>query len=560
MSVYSKILEKIINTDVTIQHTLVKQIFTVFLNEKQTNTNKFSFFKKTVETDFIKNFHEKEFIDCFCKIQKIYNTLNKFFYNYKFNKTKIVGDTDMGLNKLNENSPNIICLLQNNSKYLFKINDLIQIINCALTNSNAFFSKPLCIKNPFNNLPFNKSTLYNIYFFVKFKTHIFSEIFFKFFKCNFNISFFKETNEYFLREQTIYNFVYKSTSDLLVKEIKKMIRWFNQSHTTHKIDINVDFPKNVLIKIFKPYLLLYVTSQNAFLTHSKNEALIILNKKLTQFNIFNPQFGRKRYKIIKTSVCQKDVIFDTNYVQFNTNFKMQNNNFLSDHLKFVERNIYDDTMSIPFVDNLTTPLLTSLFSSVIPQRSSLIHINDPPITVGRYIMERDRHIDTPTIPGARQHVEIIDTPPITVNTVTVPRHVASIHRNGDLYVRPVDQQGNELNTNTLRRQLSGGRISGIRRLNLFNEIMNSVIGRDNTSINITDPRTLGNLVYEDDDTNDEDDDTDNENNDTNNEDNDTDDEDNDTDDENNANDRDSYLIHDETNRYYEETNDDNSLS
>ena len=62
------------------------------------------------------------------------------------------------------------------------------IINNALSNSPDFFSVPLVIKNPYNNVPFNKSTLYNIYFNIMSKTYIVSELIHKFFLTNFDIN------------------------------------------------------------------------------------------------------------------------------------------------------------------------------------------------------------------------------------------------------------------------------------------------------------------------------------------------------------------------------------
>ena len=87
------------------------------------------------------------------------------------NKAKIVVDFDLCLNPIEHNNKNSICLFQENKKYYFRINDLINIINNALCNSPNFFSDTLITKNPYNNIAFNKSTLYNIYFNITTKTH-----------------------------------------------------------------------------------------------------------------------------------------------------------------------------------------------------------------------------------------------------------------------------------------------------------------------------------------------------------------------------------------------------
>ena len=123
-----------------------------------------------------------------------------FIHNYKYKKSNIVVNTDIGLNELIPNSKNVICIFHKNARYLFHINDLINIINTSLTNSYMFFSEPLPIKNPYNNLPFGKSTLYNIYFFIKYKTNYHCDLLLKFFDCDFNLSLFKIKNEYLLRE------------------------------------------------------------------------------------------------------------------------------------------------------------------------------------------------------------------------------------------------------------------------------------------------------------------------------------------------------------------------
>ena len=325
---------------------VIKINFKILLEKEINVKNKFEFFFYTINSFLIKKI---DFINYFFKIQKTYNVLNRFVYNYKYNRAKIVVNTDMCLNELIPNSKNVICLFQNNSKFLFQINDIIKIIYASLTNSPFFFSEPLTIKNPYNNLPFNKSILYNIYFFIKFKTTYYSELIFKFFYVNFNLTIFKNKNEYLLSEISIYNYVYNSTSQILVYEIKNMISYFNLKYCKNqkfKIIINPDFPKNKLIKIFQPYLQFYITSQYSFLRYIKNKAENYLKYGLESFQTFNPQFGRKKIKILikfknnlKRKITDQIIGFDDRYIKFN-DIENLNKYFLSDHLK------YDDTHNL----------------------------------------------------------------------------------------------------------------------------------------------------------------------------------------------------------------------
>jgi hypothetical protein len=71
------------------------------------------------------------------------------------------------------------------------------------------------------------------------------------------------------------------------------------------------------------------------------EAKSILRKKMELFHKYNPNFGRKRYKIIvntkklKKKIVGKIVEFDDKHIPFN-DIKFQNEIFLKDHLEFNE--------------------------------------------------------------------------------------------------------------------------------------------------------------------------------------------------------------------------------
>jgi hypothetical protein len=368
METYKLIIKKIVNTDINFfsvdykeDETIkfyIKMSFILFVKDINIK-NKYKKLSQTLEgfllTDKQK---QQEFIHYFYKIQKTYNTLNRFVYNYKYKKTKIVVNTDMGLNELSENDKNVISIIDNNSKYLFHVNDLIKMINASLTNSYLFFSEPKSVKNPYNNLPFNKSTLYNIYFHIRYKTDYYPELFFKFFDCNFNLTKFKFLNENVLREHSIENYVYKSPSNIIEGDINRMIKSFNlqceKAHIKNRILINEEFPTNKLVTIMKPYLFLYCKALYSFHPQIKKKYSDFFKLSMLRFNKFNPQFGRKRYKILyktnkyfKKRICGKEIVFDDNCVNF-YDIEKEKDMFLSDHLKYDESendyilNNYDD--------------------------------------------------------------------------------------------------------------------------------------------------------------------------------------------------------------------------
>ena len=351
---FKLIIEKIINTNNNIfsinydssdkVDKIIKMLFVTFLLKEVTPKNKLGFFFETIQNTFFKNSKE-EFILHYCKIQHTYNGFRKLKQIFKYKTAKTVVNYDIGLNEINENQKNVISILQNNSKYLFSINDLLNIINTSLTNNYQFFAEPLCIKNPYSNLPFSKSTLYNIFYFILYKTYYRPDLFCKFFLCNFNLSRFGKIHEVLLREHAIKNFVYNSPSNVLVKEIKKMIKFFNNYYShfniNHQININVDFPKQKLIKIMQPYLLVYFTSIFSMSLIKKREAAILFKRLMVKFYKFNPQFGRKKYKILfkntknfKKKIIGKLIEFDDRHIGFPNNHINNVDTFLKDHLLY----------------------------------------------------------------------------------------------------------------------------------------------------------------------------------------------------------------------------------
>ena len=342
MKTFFSIIQQLLKSD-TYDSNSPNIFFQIFLNTPYTTKHKFDFYNKTNKNPFLNEITKQKFNDMFYKIQRTYGAFNmlKRVFSYKYSKSN--ANTDMELNEIVEGGKNVICLHHKNGKYLFKINDLLKIINNSLTNSHYFFSEPIAIKNPYNNLPFDKSNLYNIYFFIKFNTCYKVDLFEKYFSVNFNLSEFYHQYEFLLREYIIKSYVNDSTQTQLRKHITNMLTEFNKLHPTMKFKIDDKFPDNVLIKIMKPYILLYITSLYSLVAIIKSNAFAKLKYKLAQFYKFNPAFGRKTAVINhivagvnniniakKPKPHIKKYVFNDKHIDY---FKTENDAFFENHKK-----------------------------------------------------------------------------------------------------------------------------------------------------------------------------------------------------------------------------------
>ena len=340
---YFKISDNIFQNLKSLQdlNTLQKIIYFLFISKREYSIqNKFIFFNNQINNIFLTEEQKEEFINIFCKIQKTYFALSKFAYVYKYKTTKVVVDFDLCLNPIDINNKNSICLLQEKNKYYFRINDLINIIDTALSNSPMFFSEPLISKNPYNNIPFNKSTLYNIYFNITSKTFIVSELIHKFFLSNFDLDNFEKDYEYLIREYSIQKYIKYSDINILYKSVLLMINTYNyNNYYNNMIFIHTSFPKKLLVDIMRPYLLLYYI-YNYSLIQKKSYSKDLLFKKLNELYQFNPNFGRKIIKVQSYFLENENINININkkyknictYNHDHICFYKESNTFLTSHL------------------------------------------------------------------------------------------------------------------------------------------------------------------------------------------------------------------------------------
>jgi hypothetical protein len=278
-----------------------------FLNEK------YNVLGSIFENVFYNDANKVFFLSEFSKVQKIYFALSKFARICKYKKSIVRINTDLYINELDESMKNVFVLYEDGAKYFFSATDLVNIFNSSLSHTYSFFSDPLKPKNPYNNLPFNKSTLYNIYFFMKNCEFIMPQLFHQYFICNFDIKLFKSENECLIRDFSIKRYVYSSNYDTLYDNVIIMIADIKKRNRKYKHFMNIDddFPQKKIVDIMRPYLHLYYLSKYYVTgTEKKNDSMEKLMNKFDLFVRFNPQFGRKIIKIER--IPKKKVIIDYN--------------------------------------------------------------------------------------------------------------------------------------------------------------------------------------------------------------------------------------------------------
>lgn len=277
---------------------------------------KFSSLNSILENTFYGKELKEQIFHIFQKSQKYYFAFSRLAHVYRLKKNQYVVTDDLMLNKLDPNNKLTFILVENKSNFLFNINQIINIIETAISNSPNFFCNPLSPLNPYNNQEFTNATLYNIYFQMKQIGRVIPLLFHLFFLENFNKDNYVEKYEPNIREHAIKKYIFNSPHAILYSSVVSMLR---HNPYTKKLTIDKSFPKDLLVNIFRPFLFhdyisnYYIkgTSKNYYSTH-------LLYTKLKKFYQFNPAFGRKFVNLTKINnkIIKKEYILNTKHISF----------------------------------------------------------------------------------------------------------------------------------------------------------------------------------------------------------------------------------------------------
>jgi len=256
---------------------------------------------------FIQQEEKDSFMEVYAKSRRTYIGLSQLARLWRIRKAKQTITADLYMNEIDQTHQNSIMIHQNNTNYWFSISDLLNQIETALLNSPCYFAEPLEPKNPYTNIPFTKSILYNIYFKHKNSTYLPSIIFHGFFLAELDLYRFRIDNESILREMSIQKHIHNADIDLLFNEIMSMCRVF-------RLRIDIEVPKSDLVKIMRPYYYLYmVSSYHIHGLEKSSAARELLARQIKTLRKYNPHFGRKCLYRIKNKM---HTIFKLDHPQF----------------------------------------------------------------------------------------------------------------------------------------------------------------------------------------------------------------------------------------------------
>ena len=248
------------------------------------------------DNQFIPQQEKDSFMEVYAKSRRTYDGFSRLAILWRINNAKQTITTDLYMSEIDKTNQNVIMIHQNNTNYWFSISDLLNQIETALANSPCYFAEPLKPRNPYTNIPFPKSTLYNIYFKAKHGTFLPSMIFHGYFISEFDLYRFRVDNESMLRETSIRKHIHNTEPDELFNEIISMGRVF-------RLRIHLETPKQELIKIMRPYLYLYMVSNYHISGLEKSSSMrTLLKNQIRALRRYNPIFGRKCIYRIKNKI------------------------------------------------------------------------------------------------------------------------------------------------------------------------------------------------------------------------------------------------------------------
>ena len=290
------------------------KLFLTFLPIHFDSISKYDDLKLFINHPFMTSTRKDEIINTFSKIQRLVFAVGRLKRAWLYKRARIYNTDDLFMSPISCEDKNVFVLLQNKTKYIFHLRELLCIIVNSLSHCCHFFPDPTLCKNPYTNLALDKSALYNIYFAIRASGYAMPILFERYFQKNFDLERFLIENQDLISEEYLKTYVENHCTNLYVL-CREM---FVDNHM--KFNIHISFPRDKLLKIMKPYLDLYLVSQYSFHPQKKLRAFRTLHSKLHKFIKFNSNFGKRKVRIVTKNPFGRnghcEYYFDEEYIPF----------------------------------------------------------------------------------------------------------------------------------------------------------------------------------------------------------------------------------------------------
>lgn len=248
--------------------------------------------KSALSNMFVETKLKDLILDLFGKSQRGFIALLRMRRKMQFKSgRRYAANTDMVLTPLDTIQPNLLLhIIENSTRYTFRLSDLAVVCTTALGNSNDMFSLPQKIRNPYTNLPFSVTSLVIIFMTLE-DSSIKTPILFRLFAdSGFDLSVMELKFDSILREHAIEDFLKIASYEQKHHYLYEMFQTYEREFTGIKIHPSFPIPK---ICEGLGYLLpLYLRSSYSLSQNIRSYYRSVLRDKILHFVKLNPTWGR----------------------------------------------------------------------------------------------------------------------------------------------------------------------------------------------------------------------------------------------------------------------------
>lgn len=247
---------------------------------------KYAFIRELMKNPFMTQEQFDEIMVMFSQAQRLYFAMTRFVHHCKIKIAKVQVQTDLFLNTLDPASRHTFKLLHDGKVYYYALTDLVNLLITSITHSTNMFVMPLPCKNPYNNLPFRKHDLYNMYFHMQRVFVRVPALIELYFNHNFDVYRLKKYHENTLLHHVVDETIKNMSVDRMVLMFVEM-----ETSVMSMDHVYVGLvERQSVVKYMRPHLYLYLLCKyvtDPFLRGNYHDEL---KWKLEQFHHANPDF------------------------------------------------------------------------------------------------------------------------------------------------------------------------------------------------------------------------------------------------------------------------------